>query len=345
MSRISVSTISALSDQAIDRVIRLHSGRASEADRAEARAWQNRSPSHRKAFAEAEQLWLEMGEAMLAKTSFADGSRRGRQWAGLAAGLLVLASLIQFSGYGERWFSDYYTGVGEQKHVTLADGSQVVMNTDTAFSIAFDDAGRHLTLHRGQAVFTVAKDAARPFEVAAGTAVVKALGTVFEVLVDGRGTRVTVEEHAVGIKGLHEKNYPESGRIHAGQQARYSPEHGLEPPAAIDAGQISAWRRGKLIFKNRPLGEVVTELDRYYSGRMLIVNKSLETLRVTGVFPTNDLEAAIGMISDILPVETLRVTPWLILLRGQAAVAKTGCMHNSCRDAQSLPPIAVPTSS
>lgn len=323
MSRTPVSTIFALSDQAIDRVIRLHSGRASEADRAEARAWQNRSPSHRKAFAEAEQLWLEMGDAMLAKTSFAAGSRQiaagtrhGRQWAGLAAGLLVIASLIQFSGYGELWFSDYYTGVGEQKNVTLADGSQVVMNTDTAFSIAFDGAGRHVTLHRGQAVFTVAKDAARPFEVAAGTAVVKALGTVFEVLVDSRSTRVTVEEHAVGIKGLHEKNYPESGRIHAGQQARYSPEHGFEAPVAIDPKQISAWRRGKLIFKNRPLGEVVTELDRYYPGRMLIVNEGLETLRVTGVFPANDLEAALGMISDILPVETFRVTPWLILLRG-----------------------------
>lgn len=323
MTKSPVSTISALSDQAIDRVIRLHSGKASETDRAEARAWQNRSPSHRKAFAEAERLWLEMGNAMLMNTApvaglrqDATGTRRGRYWTGLAAGLLLLASMLQFSGYGERWLSDVYTGVGEQKTVVLTDGSRIALNTDTAFSIAFSRTGRRIVLHRGQAVFTVAKDPVRPFEVATDTAVVKALGTVFEVLMDSRGTRVTVEEHAVGIKGPHEKDYPESSRIHAGQQARYSPEHGLGPVVAIDARQISPWRRGKLIFKNRPLAEVIAELDRYYPGRMLIVGESLESLRVTGVFPVGDPSAALDMIADILPVSITRITPWLTLLRG-----------------------------
>lgn len=327
MSKAPVSEITALSDQAIDWVIRLNSGKAAAEDFAEAKAWQSRSPSHRKAFAEAEQLWLEMGNAMLASAPPAAGLRKipagtrrgrshGRQWAGLAAGLLLAASAIQFLGFGERWFSDYSTGVGEQKHVILADGSQVALNTYTAFSVAFDAAGRHIALHRGQAVFTVAKDPARPFEVATGTAVVKALGTVFEVWEDSRGTRVTVEEHAVGVKGLDDKDYPESSRVNAGQQARYSPEHGFEAPVAIDPKQMSAWRRGKLIFKNQPLAAVVAELDRYYPGRMVIVNGGLETLRVTGVFPVGDPAAALDMIADILPVNITRITPWLTLLRG-----------------------------
>lgn len=313
MPKAQVSDISVLSDQAIDWVIRLHAGTATEEEMAQAEAWQNRSPSHRKAFAEAERLWLDMGDAM--RTPVARRRARLPRFA-VAAGVLAVASMLWTFEFSDRWRSDYYTVVGEQKTITLADGSRVQLDTDTALSVAFNDAGRRITLLRGRALFAVAKDPRRPFEVVADAAVVMALGTVFEVLRDTHDTRITVEEHAVGVKGLHAKDYAPANRVAAGQQARYSAERGLSPPVAIDVKQLSAWRRGKLIFKNRPLAEVVAELDRYYPGRMLIVGGGLQTLRVTGVFPATDAAAALDMIADILPVKLMRVTPWLTLLRG-----------------------------
>jgi transmembrane sensor len=316
----SVSNISALSDQAIDWVIRLHSGQASKQDVVQAEQWRQRSDSHRKAFAEAEQLWREMGEVLLASEPLYQPTpvkTPKRRWSvGLAAAFALFSSILYISGFSDRWLSDYYTATGEQKTVSLADGSRVLLDTDTALMVAFDETGRHITLQRGQALFTVAKDATRPFEVTTGTAVVRALGTVFEVAEEPHATRVTVIEHAVGIKGLHAKDYAPSARIDAGQQARYRPETGLEGPMKVELQQISAWQRGKLIFKNQPLAQVIAELDRYYPGRMVIVNRKLKALRVTGVFPADDPTGALTMIADILPVNITHVTPWLTLLSG-----------------------------
>jgi transmembrane sensor len=317
-----VSEINSLSDQAIDWVIRFNSGNADEQDRLLVRQWQNRSPSHRKAFAEAEQLWLEMGEALspaaLTQSQPLVNAKRtlynGNRISGLAAAVILLALIVPCSGLSDHWFSDYYTGVGEQKIVTLADGSRVTLNTNTALSVAFNASGRRLTLKHGQAIFNVAADPGRPFEVATDTAVVKALGTVFGVLEESQGTLVTVEEHAVSVKGLHDKGYSATSRVSAGQQARYSREHGLEALIAVDSQQSGAWQRGKLIFKNQPLASVVAELDRYLPGSIAILNGKLNTLGVSGVFPVNDPAATLNMIEQTLPVKITRVTPWLTLL-------------------------------
>lgn len=321
MRNASVSNISALSDQAIDWVIRLHSGQASEQDFAQAEQWRQRSDSHRKALAEAEQLWQEMGEVLLEDEPRHHHSvpvkTPKRRWpVGFAAALALSATILHVTGFSDCWLSDYYTFVGEQKTVILADGSRVLLDTDTALTVAFDAEGRHITLQRGQALFKATKDAARPFEVTTGTAVVKALGTVFEVEDEHDGTRIAVTEHAVGIKGLHDKAYAPSARIEAGQQARYSPDTGLESPVKVDLQQISAWQRGKLIFKNQPLAQVIAELDRYYPGRMVIMNRKLKELRVTGVFPTDDPNGALKLITDILPIKITLITPWLTLLSG-----------------------------
>jgi len=326
MSKTPVSEITSLSDQAIDWVIKLNSGTASKRDSMLAEEWQQRSFSHHKAFAEAEQLWLEMGEVLItAGTPDADRqpsltvklSRNiNRYQVGIAASFLLAALMIPFFGFSDYWLSDFYTGAGEQKSIMLADGSRVLLDTDTALSVAFNETGRRITLQRGRAVFSVAKDPGRPFEVATGTAVVKALGTVFEVMEDQQGTCVTVEEHAVTVKGMHDQDYAPSSRINAGQQARYSLKHGLETPSTVNPKQISAWQRGKLIFKNQPLTMVIAELDRYYPGRMAIMNDRIKAMRVTGVFPVNDPAGALSMIAEILPVKITRITPWLTLLSG-----------------------------
>jgi transmembrane sensor len=324
MPKVPVSEITALSDQAIDWVIRLNSGKATKRDRELAEQWQDRSLSHRKAFAEAEQLWLEMGEVLLsaepvhiqaqAPVTAKPSRYLDKRFRGLAAAVILFALIAPFSGLSDRWFSDYYTGVGEQKTIALADGSQVTLNTDTALSVAFDASGRHLTLKRGQAVFNVAADPGRPFEVATDTAVVKALGTVFEVLKEPQGVRVTVAEHAVGIKGLLDKDYAGTSRVNAGQQALYSRKHGFEAAVTVDPQQNTAWQRGKLIFKDQPLAAVVAELDRYVPGSIAILNDKLRSLHVSGVFPMTDPAATLDMIEQILPVKIIRVTPWLTLL-------------------------------
>ncbi|MDP3332515.1 MAG: FecR family protein [Methylococcaceae bacterium] len=325
MTKVSVSEITELSDQAIDWIILLNSGNATEQDRQLVTQWLNRSPSHHKAFAEAEQLMLDMGEVMMTAQSgpkpqtpiAVKRPRTTGYWlSSLAAASILITLILPFLGLTDSWFSDYYTGVGEQKTITLTDGSKVLLNTDTALSVTYNASGRRLLLKRGQAVFYVAADRNRPFEVATGTAVVKALGTVFEVLDEAHATRVIVQEHAVSVKGLHDQDYAANARVNADQQAIYEQDRGLQAPVAVDPAQSSAWQRGKLIFKNQPLATVVAEFDRYFPGLIVIVQSQLANLRVSGVFPINDPAATMSMIEQILPVKVSRITPWLTLLHG-----------------------------
>ncbi len=324
MSNAPVSEITTLSDHAIDWVIRLHAGNASEQDRRDALEWQNRSLSHRRAFVEAEQLWLEMGEVLsgadlpIAPEPVISAVGRWNKPVrhGLAAAVVALALVLPLSGLTDRWFSDYYTGVGEQKTVTLADGSQVLLNTDTALTVSYSQTGRKLTLKHGQALFKVATDRKRPFEVATDAAVVKALGTIFEVRQLDHATRVTVEEHAVGVKGRYDPDYRPDARIQEGQQAVYNAASGLHALEAADPQQNAAWQRGKLVFKNQALADVVAELDRYFPGKIVISDAKLAALRVSGVFPLQDRAATLAMLQQILAVNISHITPWLTVLHG-----------------------------
>ncbi|MEQ1635520.1 MAG: FecR family protein [Methylococcales bacterium] len=317
----SVAKITSLSDQAIAWVILLHSGTATELDKSQAEQWQKRTLEHQKAYLAAEQLWLEMGtalqqQALKAPPAKNQPSNNSRSLAltGLAAAILLFAALNPFTYLSDRWLSDYHTAIGEQKRITLSDGSSVILNTDTALSVEWNQASRRIKLLRGQAQFTVAPDLKRPFEVATDDAVVKALGTIFEVLDDTQSTRVTVLEHAVGIKAATASEYPNNARIQAGQQARYSLKNGLESLESIDIKQNAAWQRGKLIVKNQPLVNVIDELNRYYSGKIVMTNNQLPALRVTGVFPLDNPVAVLSMLEHSLPLKVKRITPWLAII-------------------------------
>ncbi|MEQ1740436.1 MAG: FecR family protein [Methyloglobulus sp.] len=322
-----VSEITALSDQAITWVILLHSGNATEQDRIKAQQWQERSHSHQKAYAEAEQLWLDMGDALLLPVSsqpicqpipITNQPRKqippARWLAPLAAAVLLLAILNPYLSFSDYWLSDYHTAVGEQKNIVLSDGSRILLDTDTAISVRVGQFHRNIKLLRGQAVFTVAADPNRPFEVTTDDAVVRALGTVFEVLEDNQGTQVTVEEHAVSIRPLTEKGGVNTVRINEGQQTRYNTKTGFEPITDINIKQNAAWQRGKLIFKNQELSDVIAELNRYYKGHILLTDNKLASLRVTGVFPLNDPQAVLSMIEQTLPLKQTHITPWLTLI-------------------------------
>jgi transmembrane sensor len=319
----SISEITSLSDQAIEWVILLHSGNATEADQRQAQHWQNRSPVHQKAYREAEQLWQEMGQALQPseiKSPPASSPKQkssASQWlaAGWAVAIIICVLITPFSTFTDRWLSDYHTAVGEQKHITLSDGSRVILNTDTALAVEWNSSGRRIRLLRGQAQFTVARDPLRPFEVATDNAVIKALGTIFEVLDDEQNTRVTVLEHAVSIKAPQDKDYTGNTRIEAGQQARYSFSKGLETVVTVDLKKNSAWQRGKLIVKNQPLSIVVADLNRYNQGKFVMTNDKLSELHVSGAFPLDNPVAILAMLEQSLPLKIRHITPWLTLIQ------------------------------
>ena len=75
----------------------------------------------------------------------------------------------------------YETPVGGQSRITLADGSTVILNTNSLLDISFSDKCRDVHLRRGEAYFDVVHDKARPFTVYADNYVVRDIGTAFDV--------------------------------------------------------------------------------------------------------------------------------------------------------------------
>ncbi|HEY0218879.1 MAG TPA: FecR family protein [Afipia sp.] len=304
-----------LSDTALDWLVTLHSGRATDADRASFTEWRGLSKQHELAAREAEAIWQGVG---IAGGATRDVERKAAQAkltrrAVIGGGAVAMAGLaIGGSGILDPFlFADHTTGVGEQRTVTLTDGSTVGLNARTALSVDFNDKERNLKLFQGEAIFTVAHDAARPFIVQARGGRTLATGTVFNIDMRPDEVAVTVVEGAVQVT----MDAVPVGAVNAkgDQRVRYGRGQ-VSATEAINSDVETAWRRGKLIFNRRPLRDVVAEIKRYRSGQIVIASADLRALEVTGVFELADPEAILRTIEETLPVRVTQF-PFVTVIR------------------------------
>jgi len=296
-----------LSDEALEWIVRLNSGRADEGDRQDFAAWRSRDVEHELAAQEAETLWHNLGAA---GTKVRKGvSRRAVLGAGIAA--MSGAALYGSGILGPRLFAEHVTGVAERRSIDLPDGSTAFLNVGSALSVDFSDASRALRLHQGQATFTVAHDVVRPFVVEAEGGRTRAIGTVFDVDIRPREVAVTVLEGTVGVT-----NGKAADAVVAKLNHRVTYSAGMPPSDAepVDAASETAWRRGKLIFNGRQLGDVVAEIERYRRGSIVIVGNGLRALPVTGVFDLAEPDTVLDVVAETLPVQVTHL-PFVTIIR------------------------------
>lgn len=300
-----------LSDEAIERLVRLHSGGAGAAERMDFLRWRGLSMDHERAAREAEALWGALPETRHAE-DYRRRVRRPRRWLALAAAACVaaIAITIALPEPLAGLYSDYATRTGERRMLELADGSRVWLNSDSALSVDFSPQQRRLRLHSGEALFEVAKDAARPFIVEARGGEVRAVGTRFDVDSRGPQVRIDVTEGVVQVNSAGS----EPVRLSAGERLSYREAAAPEPVQPLDLSSASAWQRGKLIFNQRPLGEVLDELERYVPGRIVLTDNALRQHKVSGVFDLKDPDALLKTLERLQPVKVTHM-PWLVLIR------------------------------
>ncbi|MGH3428923.1 MAG: FecR family protein, partial [Terriglobales bacterium] len=190
---------------------------------------------------------------------------------------------------------DAVTGIGQRSVLLLADGSKVTLNTASAVHSDYTGAERRVTLIRGEAFFDVARDRTRPFVVQAGSRHVIAVGTAFDVRMQGPQTKVTLVEGKVRVvrdDGATVPGTTSSARepavmLEAGS-ALLSREGGADQVERLDALRATSWTTGKLIFDGERLADVVAEMNRYSRERIVISDPRLSERRVSGVFqPTS----------------------------------------------------------
>ena len=222
----------------------------------------------------------------------------------LVCGLALLA--------GERyvpihyWLADQRTATGEQRTLTLADGTRINLNTHSAIDVRFDEQRRLIVLQEGEILVETGHNDARPFYVQTRDGSLRALGTRFIVKREADATRLSVLQSAVGAQP---EALAQEQIFKAGEQV-LMPSKGLGPLLAVPPG-TDAWTRGMLVVDNARLADVVAELGRYRSG-YLGVDKRVADLRITGSFPLHDTTLALNALLPTLPVQIEQHTPWWV---------------------------------
>ena len=286
----------------------LHSGEATAEDRQACLAWRQASPEHELAWSRAEALQQKLGlipETLGLKTLGRE-QRQDRRQAIKTLALLTAAGPLAYGAYrGMPWQqlgADYRTATGEQRHITLADGSEVYLNTATILDVSFTPQQRLLTLHEGEMLVETGSDpqqgngAARPLLVKTAQGYLQPIGTRFIVRQLEGKTRLGVAEGEVEIQPANTS--PQ--RISAGQRADFS-QHGIQPVQPLTA-EADAWRRGVLYADNMPLGQFVQELARYRDG-VLRCDPAAASLSISGVFQLDNTDRILAALPDTLPVE------------------------------------------
>ena len=284
------------SDQAIEWVVRLQADHVSVADHREFPAWLTTSEQNRDSFDEVVNLWQDL--AVVSQLPFADmqpsdaqeeptrepagwslwnwSTLKSRTWRSVAPGFTVFFLAVLVSWYVKLSPTEYSTQIGEQKTVTLKDGSMLYLNTNTHVVVELHDDLRSITLSYGEAFFDVAHDLQRPFEVNACQVTTRALGTSFNVRCEHDSVvQITVSEGVVRIT-----TPAEQVELTEGQQISYAEASGLSSELAINAEDITAWKRQLLIYDGVPLGDIVDDMNRYSDQKIIVTDPVLRELKV-----------------------------------------------------------------
>ncbi len=294
-------------------------------DSAELSAWLAEDPENAAAWQRVQKEWglfaeyatapeiLELRCDALAHAQEAGRRRwvRSRRFAithrvGIAAGVLLLAAGGLFA-----WLNRpdvYNTSAGERRVITLADGSQIALDSRSEVTVRYSAHARELTLSKGQARFDVAHDLERPFSVTADGHKVVATGTSFNVDLFGPSLLVTLIEGHVIVSSTPTVSLPSTIHLQApritldaGEQVVFSPK---APPsvAHVNLGQATAWENGEVVFENDTLSTVVARINRYAQNPVLLDDAQTSRLRISGVFHTGDIDGFVSTLVAYLPV-------------------------------------------
>lgn len=314
-----------LSEQASFWVVRLHSDQRTRSDEEAFRLWLEQDPAHADAYADCAALWdgvanaLETEEAReivqplrLPEQAPRRLSRRTVLFGGMGVAAAAVAAVVigPLAAHGEQTFQ---TRPGKQRRIRLADGSGVLLNTDSKLRVKFLPAERCLYLDRGQAFFQVAKDELRPFRVFVGGDEVRATGTAFEVRRLGEATLVTLEEGQVAIYRAASEGAP-AAVLDPGTQIELD---AAKPLAVrqVDLHKVQAWRYGRMILDGAPLGETVADLNRYGGIQIVLADPKLAGLRVSGVFHTGRPDDFVEAITSAFAVQVAQQDEDTIVLK------------------------------
>lgn len=323
-------------DEAAEWLITMREPEVSAAERESFAEWLRTSPQHVRAYLDIAGLWNDsarIGPDLLegvnldevanvvpiwnAEAATVNETSRPPRRARRAAIAAVLACIV--AGALAWWQAnkpaEYVAAVGEQRSVTLDDGSVVRLNSRSRLRVQLTEARREVELLEGQAHFDVAKDPSRPFLVHSGTVTVRAVGTAFDVYRKPNDTVVTVVEGRVLVQSGGDAVAPASPAIAAtkqtsvphahvvalaaGEQAMVNSVGHIEHRPTVNVVAATSWLQQELIFDGQPLSSVVEEFNRYSRRTVIVTDPQLAAFRINGVFHSTNPDALLRFLDKL----------------------------------------------
>lgn len=292
------------------------------------KAWVASNPSHQKVLAEMAALWDDMSVMNTVRELTPLPGRTApnqvKHWWGAAAAAIMLTGLISWQWLASPSVSPQQvmltqhsqTLVGEQKTITLADGSTVFLNTDTEIHVSFYADARQVVLLQGEAHFEVAKDPSKPFTVSAGDNAVTAVGTAFNMqFTQDKAFELTVTEGKVRVSsqsfGADKEQHAEpviaqeGVMVFAGEKVLV--DETVSSRVSLTQSEIAqslAWQDGQIVFTGEQLPQALQEISRYTQVRFVIDDAALNTTRVAGYFRVGDIKGLLVALENSFAISS-----------------------------------------
>jgi transmembrane sensor len=274
-------------------------------DQVELNAWLAQSMTHSIAFWRLNAAWQRAERLTALHPSIAPGAGffdRARPMLLRAAAAAIGAALV--GGGAFYWLHpsehSYATTRGTREIVSLSDGSQIELNTDTSVRVSATLGERTVWLDSGEAYFQIKHDAAHPFRVFVAGHRVTDLGTKFSIRTDTRKTEIVLTEGSARLDDLGTGAKDHAITLKPGDVAVATADSVSVTKAPLHVlNDRLGWLRGVLIFDNTRLADAAAQFNRY-SDRKLIVEGDAADLKIDGTFPANDTAAFAVIAGHIL---------------------------------------------
>ena len=323
MSRNARGTPPQIVDEAARWFVMMREPDVMQDDRTAFADWMRASPAHVGAYLEVARLWSDAARIdsdisampevdqptnVTQLTVHREASPRPQRstksyrvlLAACIAGVCILAG-------GIAWYANsaptYVTHIGEQRVITLEDGSTVKVNSRSRVEVRLSAHTREISLIEGQALFEVAHDPSRPFVVRSGDVAVRAIGTQFDVNRRQSGTVVTVIEGRVSVAPIQPKS---AVFVSGGEQVRVERSGKVEAPIQVNTSSATSWLQQELRFDDQPLSDVIEEFNRYSRTPLVLSDPSLGNVRINAVFHTTNSDSLLRFVSRLPGVSVER---------------------------------------